>query len=69
MAFAPSRPNIVYALVEASKNGFYRSTDGGQNWTLVNNEADVHNRPFYYSRVLVNPANENIVHLLQTQPG
>lgn len=67
VAFAPGRPNIVYALVEASKNGFYRSTDGGQNWTLVNNEADVHNRPFYYSRVLVNPANENIVYLLQTQ--
>lgn len=67
LAFAPSRPNIVYALVEAKKNGFYRSTDGGENWTLVNSEADIHNRPFYYSRVFVNPANENIVYLLQTQ--
>lgn len=67
VAFAPSRPNIVYALIEASKNGFYRSVDGGENWTLVNGEADIHNRPFYYSRVQVNPANENLVYLLQTQ--
>ncbi len=67
LAFAPGRPNIVYALIEASKNGFYRSTDGGDTWTLVNNEPDIHNRPFYYSRVAVNPANENIVYLLQTQ--
>jgi len=67
IAFATTKPNIVYALVEAKKNGFYRSTDGGENWTLVNNEADIHNRPFYYSRVFVNPVNENIVYLLQTQ--
>ncbi|MGB4705282.1 MAG: hypothetical protein WBI18_09470, partial [Candidatus Saccharicenans sp.] len=67
IAFAPSRPNVVYALIEAAKNGFYRSVDGGENWTLVNGEADIHNRPFYYSRVFVNPVNENMVYLLQTQ--
>ncbi|MDI6845080.1 MAG: hypothetical protein QME28_02975 [Candidatus Saccharicenans sp.] len=67
IAFAPSRPNVVYAIIEAAKNGFYRSVDGGENWTLVNGEADIHNRPFYYSRVFVNPVNENIVYLLQTQ--
>jgi photosystem II stability/assembly factor-like uncharacterized protein len=67
VAFAANKPEIVYALIEAKKNGFYRSTDGGETWTLANNEADIHNRPFYYSRVFVNPANENIVYLCQTQ--
>lgn len=67
MAFAPSRPNIVYALIEARKNGLYRSTDGGETWNLINDEDNIHNRPFYYSRIFVNPANENIVYLLQTQ--
>lgn len=67
IAFATNKPEIVYALIEAKKNGFYRSTDGGETWTLVNSEADIHNRPFYYSRVFVNPVNENIVYLCQTQ--
>jgi len=67
VAFAVNKPNIAYALIEAKKNGFYRSTDGGETWTLVNSEADIHNRPFYYSRVFVNPVNENIVYLCQTQ--
>ncbi|MGB9765411.1 MAG: WD40/YVTN/BNR-like repeat-containing protein [Candidatus Saccharicenans sp.] len=67
IAFAPGRPQIVYALIEAKKNGFYRSNDGGETWTLINGEADIHNRPFYYSRVFVNPVNENIVYLCQTQ--
>jgi len=67
IAFAANKPEIVYALVEAKKNGLYRSTDGGESWLLVNSETDIHNRPFYYSRLFVNPVNENIVYLCQTQ--
>lgn len=67
VAFAVNRPEIVYALVEAKKNGLYRSDDGGETWRLVNGDSDIHNRPFYYSRIFVNPVNENIVYLCQTQ--
>lgn len=53
-------PNVVYALIEATKNGLYRSQDGGRNWELVNNKAnDVTNRPFYFQDVVVDPENEN----------
>lgn len=67
IAFAPSRSQVVYALVEAEKSVFLRSEDGGWNWRVVNSEEEIHNRPFYYSGVMVNPANENTVYLIQSR--
>ncbi|MEM1322402.1 MAG: hypothetical protein AAGG75_19220 [Bacteroidota bacterium] len=58
LAIAPSKPNIVYALIEAKKNGFYKSTDGGNNWTKVSDK-NIGNRPFYYADIFVDPKNEN----------
>jgi photosystem II stability/assembly factor-like uncharacterized protein len=67
VAFATNRPNIVYALVEATKNALYRSTDGGFNWQMVNDDENVNGRPFYYCRLWVNPADENIIYILHGQ--
>ncbi|MGB9004662.1 MAG: hypothetical protein WCB96_02950, partial [Candidatus Aminicenantales bacterium] len=67
VAFAPGRPEIAYALVEAKKSVLLRSADSGLHWQAVNSDTGVHNRPFYYSRIFVNPANENILYMLQTQ--
>ena len=67
LAFAPNRPEIVYALVEAKKSVVLRSTDGGWNWQVVNSTDNIHNRPFYYSRIWVNPQNENILYMLASQ--
>ena len=47
LAFAESMPSRVYAMVEATKNGLYKSDDGGFNWELVNSDPQcVTNRPF-----------------------
>jgi len=63
IAFARSMPSRVYAMVEATKNGFYRSNDGGFNWELVTQEpAIVTNRPFYFQDIAVDPKNENRVY-------
>ncbi len=60
LAIAPSKPNIVYALVEAKENNLYKSTDGGVKWTKANtNDRMVSERPFYYSEIYVDPKNEN----------
>ncbi|MGQ9673614.1 MAG: VPS10 domain-containing protein [Candidatus Aminicenantales bacterium] len=67
LAFAPSRPDVVYALVEAKKSVLLRSADGGLNWQVVNNTENIHNRPFYYSRIWVNPQNENLLYMLASQ--
>ena len=58
IAIAPSKPNIVYALVEAKKNALYKSTDGGHHWKMVADK-NVGNRPFYYAEIYVDPKNEN----------
>ena len=63
LAFAPSKPNIVYALVEAKKNGLYKSTDGGEKWSLVS-QKNIGNRPFYYADIFVDPLNENRIYNL-----
>ena len=70
IAIAPSDPNRIYALVEAKKNGLYRSDDGGSSWTMINNQLEgqnsVGNRPFYYSDLFVDPVNENRVYSVFT---
>ncbi|MAZ72473.1 MAG: hypothetical protein CMC70_04935 [Flavobacteriaceae bacterium] len=66
LAIAPSKPNIVYALVEAKKNALYKSEDGGFNWKKINDKSDIGNRPFYYSDIFVDPQNENRVYSVFT---
>ncbi len=63
LSFAPSKPNIVYALIEAKENGLYKSIDGGEKWNLVSKK-NIGNRPFYYSDLWVDPINENRIYNL-----
>ncbi|NNK11764.1 MAG: hypothetical protein HKP08_10500, partial [Flavobacteriaceae bacterium] len=62
VAVARSKPNVVYALVEAKKNALYKSEDGGFKWKKINDKSDIGNRPFYYSEIYVDPQNENRVY-------
>jgi photosystem II stability/assembly factor-like uncharacterized protein len=65
LAIAPSRPNVIYALVEAKTNGLYRSNDGGKTWKLVADK-NIGNRPFYYADIFVDPVNENRIYNLHS---
>jgi photosystem II stability/assembly factor-like uncharacterized protein len=67
VAFSKNKPDIVYALVESTKNALYRSTDGGFTYEMVNDDENVNGRPFYYCRLWVNPVNENIIYILHSQ--
>ena len=58
LAFATNEPDIVYALIEAKENGFYRSDDGGHKWQKIASK-NIGNRPFYYADIYVDPTNEN----------
>ena len=67
LAISPSNPKRVYALIEAKKNGFYRSDDGGYSWKKINEDINtIGNRPFYYSDIAVDPINENRVYSVYT---
>ncbi len=55
-----NEPQRMYAMIEATKNGLYKSDDGGFKWELVNsNKDDVTNRAFYFQDIRVDPKNEN----------
>lgn len=65
LAISRSNPNRVYALIEATKNGLYKSDDGGDHWELVNSDPQwVTNRPFYFQEIACDPENENRVWLI-----
>jgi photosystem II stability/assembly factor-like uncharacterized protein len=56
VAFAPSDPQTVYALVEAKQSALLRSRDGGLTFETVNEEPNVSPRPFYFGDLRVDPA-------------
>ncbi|KAA6435640.1 hypothetical protein ACD591_01875 [Rufibacter glacialis] len=65
LAQSRSMPSRIYALVEATKNGLYRSDDGGEKWTKVTEDPSiVTNRAFYFNEIYVDPKNENRLYML-----
>jgi photosystem II stability/assembly factor-like uncharacterized protein len=63
-----SNPNVVYALIEAEgdKRGLFRSEDKGLTWRRACDRAtydQVNFRPFYYSRLTVDPTNDLVVYV------
>lgn len=66
LASAPSKPGLIYATVEAAKTALYRSEDRGESWTEVNSSSLVNNRPFYFSRMMVEPSNADRIYKMGT---
>lgn len=59
VAIAPSDAHRVYALVESPQGLLWRSDDGGTNWKLISTNTLIDERPFYYTRIFVDPHDEN----------
>jgi photosystem II stability/assembly factor-like uncharacterized protein len=56
--------NIVYALVEHRNGGTFRSDDKGETWTKM---SDTNPRPMYYSKIHIDPQNDQRVWVLGAQ--
>ena len=67
LAVAPSRPDRVYALIQADfhgqAGGLFRSDDAGRSWTLVDNRMKITQRAFYYMTVIVDPKDPQTIYL------
>lgn len=64
VAVAPSDSNILYSVLETEdpkKNGLWKSTDAGASWEHLNNDFGLVVRPFYFSRIVIDPKNPDIV--------
>ncbi len=66
LAFAPSAPGRVYAIVDAKQGGLYRSDDGGRSWTRRSGDPRIWQRGWYFGGVTVDPKNANVVYVCDT---
>ncbi|HVH09953.1 MAG TPA: glycosyl hydrolase [Gemmatimonadales bacterium] len=66
IAVSPANASRVWASVEArdSAGGIFRSDDGGASWERVNAEQKFMVRPWYFSSVAADPADENALYVL-----
>lgn len=64
VTIAPSKPNVVYAFIEAvpPRNALYRSDDSGKTWTALDRSQNMIWRPFYFANLIVDPKDENKVY-------
>ena len=63
LAVTAANPQRIYALVEAKPDGgLYVSSDAGGSWALVNSQAGLIQRPFYYVALGVDPTNADVVY-------
>ena len=67
IAVAASRPNRIYATVEAKKNaGVYRSDDAGESWQFVNNDRRIGGRGPGAMGIAVSPDNPDLIYVANT---
>jgi photosystem II stability/assembly factor-like uncharacterized protein len=62
VAVAQSNPDRVYALLQDTTPGLYRSDDRGRTWVLVNQTHVTTERSSYYTRFAVSPDDQNLLY-------
>jgi photosystem II stability/assembly factor-like uncharacterized protein len=63
---SPSNPDRLWAIVEAEDGGVFRSDDGGKTWTKTNEQRNLRQRAWYYSRIYADPKSADSVYVLNT---
>ncbi|MGI8820337.1 MAG: WD40/YVTN/BNR-like repeat-containing protein [Chthoniobacterales bacterium] len=74
LSVSASKPGVVMAVVQSDeggatdfrdvqskRGGVFRSEDGGEKWTRA---SDIDPRPFYFSQIRIDPANDQRVYVL-----
>ena len=67
VTISPANPDRVWAIVEAQDGGVFRSDDGGETWTKINDERKLRQRAWYYSRIYADPKNEDRLYALNVR--
>ena len=62
---SPANSDRVWAIVEnKEKGGVYRSDDGGATWEHINDDRNLRQRAWYYTRIYADSKDEDIVYVL-----
>lgn len=62
---SPVNSDRVFAIVENAKGGgLFLSDDAGDTWKRVSSDRNLRQRAWYYSKVITDPANEDVVYVL-----
>jgi len=64
VAVAPSRPDRVYAVIEANDGAVYRSDDAGGSWTKLSEDRNLRQRAWYYTHIFADPQDADTVWVL-----
>jgi len=65
VAVSPVNSERVFAIVEnKDKGGLYRSEDGGASWRLINDDRNLRQRAWYYTKVYADTQDEDVVYVL-----
>jgi photosystem II stability/assembly factor-like uncharacterized protein len=64
IAVSRADPNRLWVLFEHEQGGLFRSDDAGATWTLANDDRNIRQRSFYYSRVYADPKDRDTVWML-----
>jgi len=62
VTIAPSKPSVIYALIESTRSALFRSDDGGKTWEERDRSNWMVWRPFYFANLIVDPKNENKIY-------
>jgi len=63
---SPANPERLWAIIEAEDGGVFRSDNGGRTWTKTNEQRNLRQRAWYYSRIYADPQNADTVYVLNT---
>jgi photosystem II stability/assembly factor-like uncharacterized protein len=63
---APTLPNRMFALIEASNGGLFRSDDAGLNWRKINDQPRIWGRGSDFAEIKVDPVNPDLLYICNT---
>ncbi len=66
VALSPAAPHRVWALIEHAEGGMFRSDDAGATWSRINEDRNLRQRAFYYTRIYADPQDPDIMYAVNT---